>query len=104
MSKLKCEKDRKFIQHINNECREYSRPSYIGPYPRQHADIAPYIAGFTVLLDILYYWALRTGRMSLESVTITFIVGGLMFMTAYSAGFLGVWYSEKQKQAEADKE
>lgn len=89
------EEDRKLIEQTKKQWREYSRASYIGPYPRQFADIAPFIAGITAFLDVLYYWALRTGRMSLESFIVQFVVAGLVFMTAYSAGFLGVWYDER---------
>jgi len=88
------EEDRKLIEQTKKQWREYSRPSYIGPYPRGFADMAPFIAGITAFLNLLYYWALRTGMMSLEPAAVQFVVAGLMFITAYSAGFLGVWYNE----------
>jgi len=88
------EKDRRMVNWAKSEWSN-SRPSYIGFYPVRHADLAPFIGGITAFLDVLYYWALRTGRMSLEDPLIQFIVAGLFFMTAYSAGFLGVWYDER---------
>lgn len=89
------EKDRKLIEQTKKQWIKYSKPSYIGPYPRQFVDMAPFIAGFTALIDVLYYWAFRTGLLSLESIVMQFLVAGLMFMTAYSIGFLGVWYDER---------
>lgn len=92
------EEDRRLVNWTKSQWIEESGPSYVGLYPVEHAGTAPFVAVMTAALDVVYYWALRTGRMSLESFIVQFIVAGLLFMSMYSAGFLGVWYSEKHRK------
>jgi len=77
--------------------RKYTEPNYIGPYPKQHAHLAPLLFAIVTLTFIGTGWAYYNTDILLEVEKI--IIAAQIISLTYVTGFLGVWWIEREKEA-----